>query len=1052
VNKLIGHSKTDDVRSHGCELPLYSPIILGGAFLLKFIQRSYGEILARSGISAYQSLTAACPSICPRIIGAILAIAILAAPALAQTYTYDAGSRLIQVAYSDGTTLAYTYDADGNQLSLSTGGGAFNVLGTPAITNALTVAGTFGTAFNFSITATNSPTTFSATGLPPGLVLNGITGLISGSPSAGGTFTVTISATNPFGTSSTTLVLVVIPGALTPTVTNLAIPVATFGSPFSYSITATNTPTTFSATGLPPGLVLNGSTGLISGSPSASGTFSVTVFATNSSGTGATTFTLTVNQAPPAITSAPTAAATFGTAFSYSITAANLPATYSATGLPSGLFVNVVTGLISGVPNAAGTFTVAISATNSFGTGSATLLLTVNEQGAPVITSAPAASATIGTAFSYSITATSTGLAVTYKATGLPAGLVVNPATGLISGIPMAAGFFNVTIYATNSAGVTGSSTLTLTVDPASPTLTATAGNGQVVLSWSGAAGAELYIVSQKAGSTSIPITQTTTAASYLVTGLTNGSTYSYFVQAISPGTILGTSNVVSVTPEQSSSGQQTFFGSFGGSQGASSDADLHTADATAQGGGIAAVINADGTSGTLIGYISSLNAGFAVNFTLGASGTFTAVTTALTGGTAAGQTLTFNGQLASGVLSGSIQELGLPFSATVDPPGGSSAAIAGLYQASTVGSSNGVTYSILGTQGEVFALSVTSGVVAAGTGSVAASGAFTVPTAAGAIISGTVSPTTTTVAGTIALPAGGTVSFTGLSSATTATNRLVNLSVRGQVTGPNILIEGFVIAGSTPKTLLLRAVGPGLTSFGLTGVLTNPDLQLFDSNANVLLANSGWGGGGTLAADFAQAGAFPLANSSTDAAAVISLQPGAYTTQTSNAGTGGGGVALEEIYDLDTSQQSQYPRLVNMSGRGQVGTGSDVLIGGFVIDGNSPETVLIRGLGPGLGQFGVTGTLAAPLLSIYDSNGNVLAKNQSWGTPLTVSQGQTAANAPTIAAAAASVGAFSLAAGSSDSALIVNLAPGAYTAQISGVNGAVGSAMIEIYELPPSQ
>jgi hypothetical protein len=122
------------------------------------------------------------------------------------------------------------------------------------------------------------------------------------------------------------------------------------------------------------------------------------------------------------------------------------------------------------------------------------------------------------------------------------------------------------------------------------------------------------------------------------------------------------------------------------------------------------------------------------------------------------------------------------------------------------------------------------------------------------------------------------------------------------------------------------------------------------------------------------------------------------------------------------------------------------------VIDGNSPETVRIRGLGPGLGQFGVTGTLAAPLLSIYDSNGNVLAKNQSWGTPLTVSQGQTAANAPTIAAAAASVGAFSLAAGSSDSALIVNLAPGAYTAQISGVNGAVGSAMIEIYELPPSQ
>jgi hypothetical protein len=155
-------------------------------------------------------------------------------------------------------------------------------------------------------------------------------------------------------------------------------------------------------------------------------------------------------------------------------------------------------------------------------------------------------------------------------------------------------------------------------------------------------------------------------------------------------------------------------------------------------------------------------------------------------------------------------------------------------------------------------------------------------------------------------------VSFTGLSSATTATNRLVNLSVRGQVTGPNILIEGFVIAGSTPKTLLLRAVGPGLTSFGLHGSVDESGPPAVRQQCQRPAGQQRLGRRRHPGRGLCAGGGIPLANSSTDAAAVISLQPGAYTTQTSNAGTGGGGVALEEIYDLDTSQQSLYPRLVN--------------------------------------------------------------------------------------------------------------------------------------------
>ena len=109
------------------------------------------------------------------------------------------------------------------------------------------------------------------------------------------------------------------------------------------------------------------------------------------------------------------------------------------------------------------------------------------------------------------------------------------------------------------------------------------------------------------------------------------------------------------------------------------------------------------------------------------------------------------------------------------------------------------------------------------------------------------------------------------------------------------------------------------------------------------------------------------------------------------------------------------------------MGTGSNVLIAGFVISGNTPETVLIRGIGPTLGQFGVTGSLAAPELVLYDSGNNTLQTNSGWGGGANLVQ------------AFASVGAFSLAANSADAAILVTLPPGAYTAEVSGVNGATG-------------
>ena len=236
----------------------------------------------------------------------------------------------------------------------------------------------------------------------------------------------------------------------------------TVGSAFSYQITATNAPTSYGATGLPAGLSVNSGTGLISGTPTAAGTSTVTLSATNGGGTGTATLTLTINNpAAPVITSASTASGTVGSAFSYQITATNAPSSYGATGLPAGLSVNSGTGLISGTPTTAATSTVTLSATNGGGTGTATLTLTINNPAAPVITSASTASGTVGSAFSYQITATNAP--TSYGATGLPAGLSVNSGTGLISGTPTTAATSTVTLSATNSGG-TGNATLTLTI------------------------------------------------------------------------------------------------------------------------------------------------------------------------------------------------------------------------------------------------------------------------------------------------------------------------------------------------------------------------------------------------------------------------------------------------------------------------------------------------------------------------------------------------------------------------------------------------------------
>jgi photosystem II stability/assembly factor-like uncharacterized protein len=162
-----------------------------------------------------------------------------------------------------------------------------------------------------------------------------------------------------------------------PVITSVLSATATKGQAFSYQIEATNSPTSYNASGLPTGLNVNTASGLISGTPTSTGNFNVGLSATNNGGTGTATLVLTVNPPVPVITSVLSATATKGQAFSYQIEATNSPTSYNASGLPTGLNVNTASGLISGTPTSTGNFNVGLSATNNDGTGTATLALTI---------------------------------------------------------------------------------------------------------------------------------------------------------------------------------------------------------------------------------------------------------------------------------------------------------------------------------------------------------------------------------------------------------------------------------------------------------------------------------------------------------------------------------------------------------------------------------------------------------------------------------------------------------------------------------------------------
>jgi hypothetical protein len=279
----------------------------------------------------------------------------------------------------------------------------------------------------------------------------------------------------------------------------------------------------------------------------------------------------------------------------------------------------------------------------------------------------------------------------------------------------------------------------------------------------------------------------------------------------------------------------------------------------------------------------------------------------------------------------------------------------------------------------------------------------------------------------------------------------IVNLSSRAYAeTGANELIAGFVTTGPDKKTVLIRGAGPslGVAPFNITDALMDPQLTLVPSGATAPIAvANGWAP--SLASAFAQVGAFSFATGSHDDALLETLTPGGYTAQVTSATTNNG-VALAEIYDADGLAPTD--RLINISARAFVGTGGNILIGGFVIGGNTPQTVILRADGPTLGSapFNLAGTLANTTLTLYAQDGAVIATNSGWGNAPTLGASATGGIViqPLTAALSAKVGGFALATDSGDSGIVATLPPGPYTAEVSGTNGTTGIALVEIYEV----
>ena len=254
---------------------------------------------------------------------------------------------------------------------------------------------------------------------------------------------------------------------------------------------------------------------------------------------------------------------------------------------------------------------------------------------------------------------------------------------------------------------------------------------------------------------------------------------------------------------------------------------------------------------------------------------------------------------------------------------------------------------------------------------------------------------------------------------------RLGNISTRVNVgTDENVSIGGFIVTGTQPKEVVVRALGPSLP---LDGTLADPTLELHDAGGITLATNDNWQDNPN-EQEIIDAGFAP--SDANESAILTTLDPGLYTAVVQGV-NGTTGVALVEAYDLNQTVDSQ---LANISTRGSVGTGDDVLIGGLIIQGETDANVLVRAIGPSLTDAGVNGALADPTLELHGADGSLITSNDNW-KDTQVTDIEATGLAPS---------------NDLESAILATLAPGSYTAIVRGKDDTTGVGLVEVYNTSP--
>ena len=814
--------------------------------------------------------------------------------------------------------------------------------------------------------------------------------------------------------------------APTPPLTSPASAFVLVNTSFSYSITSSVTATSFTATGLPAGLTLNTATGVITGTPTATGLYAVSLTATTSAGVSTGTLSLAV------VTNS------FSDNFATDTTINTSYWSVDANANQIGGTVKLVDGQLESINRGH-----IVSKANYPG------VLEIDSTILMHVISAPPGKTQVAS-FAWKTNGTDSG---TYY--GPTAGLLLNIdqagtvslqniADGNSSSVTLAA--FNldtaISVVITDTGSLAsvylnGATTPTLTLSYTSSNM----GGGCLDLfsrensNGIRITGVEGYVAFRNLTVKTFPLSQVTSSLSLAGTVgaafnyqiVANNTPTAYAISALPAGlTLNATTGIISGIPTSMSSGSANLTVT----NASGSAIQVINYSITAQ--PVPVISSASAISGTV---------GTALNYQITASNSPTSFNAS---GLPAGLTLNST----TGVISGT------PTAATVTPvtltatnAGGSGTQVLTITINSAIVPVAIVTQPV--TQSVNLGSSVTLSVSTTGT----------TPTYQW-YLNGTLIPGATAATYTVSVAAiqnGGTYTVVATNSAGSVTSsaavltvivpgRLINLSVLSlDGPGSQLLTLGFVNGGSGTtgsQNLLIRGSGPTLPSFGVANVLPDPVITVFQGS-NTVVTNDNWGSTpanvtAIMTADTAT-GAFAFASTSSLDAAVVQSLPsvaGGYTVQVTDKNSATGNT-LAEVYDYTPNYTVTSPRLINLSCR-QFVAANGILTAGFVIGGSTSVKVLVRASGPTLTGYGVQGVMPDPKVTVFDNTGKVLSTNSGW------------AGSAAITAANSATGAFQFSSSTSkDSAVVLTLAPGSYTAQAASATGTAGVSLVEVYEVP---